>query len=356
MDTPVRFTHGRRGSSRRRLRGRLRLLLAIAVVLLMLCPAFSAAGPPQHRAAADWFNGVDVVGGWGWSAGTSGLIVHWAVGGGARDVWSLGAPDDIQALDMVTAKIGYVVTAGKAQGAKAGVFKTTDGGRHWKRKLTAAVDVLAAVKFRSATLGWVAGRAGTVLKTTNGGKTWAKQKTKTTETLYSLSFPSDKVGYAVGSGGAILKTGNAGKTWSKQDSWTAEALYGVDFVNTKVGWVVGGESAGYCIATTDGGKKWYAKGSSLPPLVAVDYVNATTGWVLGNAGAWPTISGKIFKVTGGGATWTDQSPAVDPSPPDYGLVALKAVDAKHAYAEGQNEASLYTADGASWHLAHIVEP
>jgi photosystem II stability/assembly factor-like uncharacterized protein len=284
------------------------------------------------------------------------MIVHWQRDGDTRQVWSLGAPDDIQAIDMVTAKIGYVVTAGKQQGAKAGVFKTTDGGHTWKRKLTAAVDVLTAVKFRSASLGWVAGRGGTVLKTTNGGKTWATLKTKRTETLYALSFPSDKVGYAAGSGGVLIKTVNAGKTWSAQDSWTAEALYGVDFVSAKVGWIVGGDTAGYCAATTDGGKKWYAKGSGLPPLAAVDFVNATTGWVLGNAGAWPTISGKIFKVTGGGATWTDQSAAVDPSPPDYGLIALRAVDATHAYAEGQSEASLYTDDGASWHLAHIATP
>jgi photosystem II stability/assembly factor-like uncharacterized protein len=354
MDTIARDAQRSRTSTGGHLTLRLPLLLVAGLVLILLCPGLAAAaGSPSHRGLDDWFNGVDVVGGWGWSVGTNGLVEHWAVGGTARDVRSLGASDDIQAIDMVTAKIGYVVTAAKQQGAKAAVYKTTDGGRTWKRKLTAAVDLLAAVKFRSATLGWVAGRGGTVLKTSNGGKTWAKLKTNTTETLYSLSFPSDKVGYAVGSGGVLITTTNAGKTWSKQDSWTAEALYGVDFVSAKVGWIVGGDTAGYCAATTDGGKRWYAKGASLPPLVAVDFVNATTGWVLGNEGAWPSISGMIFKVTGGGATWTDQSLTVDPSPPNYGLVALKAVDATHAYAEGESEASLYTYDGAVWHLGHI---
>ena len=256
-----------------------------------------------------------MVDGWAWSVGTGGQVAHWAVGGGTRQVWSLGADDDVQAIDMVTARIGYVVTAAKQQGAKAGVFKTSDGGRHWTRKLTAAVDVLSAVKFRTTKLGWVAGRGGTVLKTVN-----------------------------------------AGQTWRGQDSWTAEALYGVDFVSTTTGWVVGGDTVGYCVGTTDGGKRWYSKGSSLPPLVAVDLVNATTGWVVGNAGAWPDLNGRVIRVSARGATWTDQSATVDPSPPDYGLVALRVVDAKHAYAGGQSEASLHTDDGALWHLAHIAEP
>jgi len=357
MDTLARYSALRCSSHRRCRTGKLALLSAAGLVLLLLCPALAGAGrQAPHRGVDDWFNGIDVVGGWAWSVGTGGQVVHWAVGGGTRDVWSLGADDDIQAIDMVTARIGYVVTAATQQGAKAGVLKTSDGGRHWTRKLTAAVDVLSAVKFRTTKLGWVAGRGGTVLKTANGGKTWAKQDAKTTQTLYALSFPSDKVGYAVGAGGTILKTVNAGKTWRGQDSWTAEALYGVDFVSTTTGWVVGGDTVGYCVGTTDGGKRWYSKGSGLPPLVAVDFVNATTGWVVGNAGAWPDLNGRVIRVSARGATWTDQSATVDPSPPDYGLVALKVVDAKHAYAGGQSEASLYTDDGALWHLAHIATP
>ena len=356
MDKRVRSSHSRRSSEGRRLTGRLTLLLAAGLAVLMLCPAFAGAGgPPQHRGVDAWLNGVDVVGAWGWSAGSGGLVVHWSLDGGTRDVWSLGISDDIQAIDMATAAVGYVVTAGKGT-SKAAVFKTSDGGRHWTRKLRTAVDVLAAVKFRTTSLGWVAGRGGTVLKTTNGGKTWARQKTKTTETLYSLSFPSAKVGYAVGSGGAILKTVNAGKTWSKQAGGTTEALYGVDFVGTTIGWAVGGDAAGVCVNTTDGGKTWNPQGSDLPPLAAVDFADATTGWVLGNEGAWPNINGKVIKVTAGGGTWTDQSATVDPSPPDYGLIALKVVDPQHAYAEGESEASLSTDDGELWHLAHIATP
>ena len=339
---------------RRRLVRQLPLLLVAGVVLLLLCAPLAGAGRLQAQGGPlVWVNGVDVVGSWGWSVGTDGLVVHWARVGGVREVWSLAAGDDIQAIDMVSAKIGYLATAGKGQAGRGAVFKTTDGGRHWSRKYTAAVDVLTAVKFRSTTLGWVAGRGGTVLKTTNGGKTWTKLRTGTTATLYGLSFPSDKVGYAVGAGGMLIKTVNAGKTWKAQDSWTAEALYGVDFVSTTTGYVVGGDSAGYCARTTDGGRKWYAKGSSLPPLVAVDFVNASNGWVLGNEGAWPDLDGKIIKVTGGGAAWTDQSATVGQAPPDYALVALKVVDATHAYAGGERGASLYTDDGKTWHLTYL---
>ena len=355
MDTQIQSADVSGRWWRRQLTERLPLLMVATLVVVMLLPALAGAGRPRVHGGGPlvWVNGLDVVGGWGWSVGTDGLVVHWARVGGVREVWSLAAGDDIQAIDMVSTKIGYVATAGKGQSGVGAVFKTTDGGRHWVRKYKAAVDVLTAVKFRSTTLGWVAGRGGLVLKTTNGGKTWVRLNTGTTATLYALSFPSDKVGYAVGADGTLIKTVNAGKTWRAQDSWTAEALYGVDFVSTTTGYVVGGDSAGYCARTTDGGKRWYAKGSALPPLAAVDFASASTGWVLGNEGAWPDLDGKIFKVTGGGATWADQSVTVGQAPPDYALAALKVVDATHAYAGGERAANLYTDDGKTWHLTYL---
>jgi hypothetical protein len=40
--------------------------MLVAAALILLCPVFAGAGrPTQHRDVADWFNGVDVVGGWG---------------------------------------------------------------------------------------------------------------------------------------------------------------------------------------------------------------------------------------------------------------------------------------------------
>jgi photosystem II stability/assembly factor-like uncharacterized protein len=355
-DRSFRYRGSSRTRTRRRLSGPLIPFLLAASALFLLCPALSgAAGAQQRRGVDDMYNGCDVVGAWGWSVGSSGAVVHWPRGAGSVQAWKLNADFDIQAIDMVTAKVGYLVTFVRFPPfAKARVYKTTDGGRHWARKQTAKVDLLTSVRFRTTKLGWVAGRSGTILKTTNGGTTWVKQKTHTSATLYSLSFTSNKLGYAVGAGGVVLKTTNAGKTWSKKTSGTTAALYGVDFVSAAVGWAVGGDSGGVCRKTTNGGKTWKAQGSALPPLAAVDFVSKTTGWVVGNEGAWPDMNANIIKVTQGGAVWTDQSATVDPAPPDYGLVALKAVDLHHAYAAGQSEASVYTDDGVVWHLGHIA--
>ena len=109
-----------------------------------------------------------------------------------------------------------------------------------------------------------------------------------------------------------------------------------------------------CRKTTNGGKTWVACGSSLPPLAAVDFANASTGWVLGNAGAFPSIAAHIFKLTGGGATWTDQSSNVSPAAPTYGLIALFCTNPTHCYAVGQSEAGLHTDDGINWVLDHIA--
>jgi photosystem II stability/assembly factor-like uncharacterized protein len=345
-----------------RLSGRCSALLGVAVgalAALALWPASAlalgaqAGCGAQVRGVNTWYNSVDVVGKTGWAVGTGGAVVRWSAKNGATKTFKVGSKYDLQAVDFVTAKIGYAVSTVK--GGEAVVFKSTNGGAAWKRKMTAKVDVLAAVRFASSTVGWVAGRSGTILKTTNGGKKWTAQKSGTGETLYALSVVSSKVCYAAGSSGVILKTTNGGKKWSTQASGTQDDLYGMDCVSAKVGWVVGGDTAGVCLKTTSGGKTWNPIGDAgLPPLEAVDFISVSTGWVIGNAGTYPSIAGKIYKLTGGGSTWTDQSADVDQGAPDYGLLALRCVSGPYCCAAGEHEASLYTTNGTDWHLAHIA--
>ena len=273
-------------SVRSRLSGRRTVLLGVAVgalAALALWPASAlalgaqAGCGAQVRGVNTWYNSVDVVGKTGWAVGTGGAVVRWSAKTGATKTFKVGSKYDLQAVDFVTAKIGYAVSTVK--GGEAVVFKSTNGGAAWKRKMTAKVEVLAAVRFASSTVGWVAGRSATILKTTNGGKKWTAQKSGTGETLYALSVVSSKVCYAAGSGGVILKTTDGGKKWSTQASGTQDDLYGMDFVSAKVGWAVGGDTAGVCLKTTNGGKTWSSIGDAgLPPLEAVDFISASTGW------------------------------------------------------------------------------
>ena len=331
----------------------LAVIVAALVLLLLALTPFAAAAP--RRDVGTWYECCDVVGAWGWTGSTDGDVIIWPRGSGDVRFSELGSDYSVHGIDMVTTKVGYLVTH-SGPGARGKVFKTTDGGVHWKVKKTARVDLLATVRFRSKSLGWAAGRGGTILKTTNGGKTWVKQRTPTSKTLYWLAFPSDKVGYACGSGGLMLKTTNGGKTWVKQRSGVTQTLYSVDFVGTSRGWACGGDTSGVFIKTTNGGRTWRAVLFPLPPLVAVDFATRSQGYAVGNVGTPPAVTGKLYKLGQGGDLWTDQTGTVDPSPPTYGLACLKVMSATEAYAEGQSEASLYTDDGVVWHLAHISSP
>ena len=350
------------GSVQAPLSGRRRALLVVALVVpaaLALWPASAFALGAQAGCAAavrdvnTTYNSIDVVGKTGWAVGSGGAVVRWSAKSGAAKTFNIGSRYDLQAVDFVTAKIGFAVSTDTR--GKAVVFKSTNGGAAWKRILTAKVDVLATVRFASPKVGWVAGRGGTILKTINGGKRWTAQDSRTMATYHALSVVSGKVCYAVGTEGVILKTTNGGKKWGVQQSGTQENLCAIDFVSAKVGWAVGGDTAGVCLKTTDGGKTWNPIGDpGLPPLIGVDFINVTTGWVIGNAGTYPDLAGKIYKLTVGGSTWTDQSSIVDHGVPDYGLLALRCVPGPYCCASGQREASVYTDDGSEWHLAYIA--
>ncbi len=346
-----------------RLSGRCKALLGVAVVALVafaLWPSSALALGAQRGCGArvrdvnTTYDSINVFGKTGWAVGSGGAVVRWSAETGAAKTFNIAARYDLQAVDFVTAKIGFAVSTDTH--GNAVVFKSTNGGAKWKRMLTAKVDVLAAVCFASSSTGWAAGRGGTILKTTDGGQRWTAQNSGTMATYYALSVVSSKVCYAVGSEGVILKTTNGGRKWSVQQSGTGENLYAVDFVKAKVGWAVGGsDTAGVCVKTTDGGKTWSSIGDAgLPPLVNVDFINASTGWVIGNAGTYPDLAGKIYKLTDGGSTWTDQSANVDQGAPDYGLIALRCVPGPYCCAAGEHEASLYTTNGTDWHLTHIA--
>lgn len=330
----------------------LRVVIFAAVVLLLLVALTSAAGAraASQRGLDTWYECVDVLGNYGYSGSTDGDVIRWARYGDAVRITHV-TPHTVHGIDMVTARVGYLVTATEP-GGRARVYKTANGGSTWTVKKTARVDLIACVRFRSSALGWVAGRNGVIYKTANGGRTWVKQRSGTAQTIRWLSFPTDKVGYAVGTRGLILKTSNGGTTWTRQRSHTVATLNSVDFVGTAVGYACGGEAEGVFLKTTDGGRHWTVVGQSLPPMVAVDMATRTAGYAIGNTGSWPTLVGAIYKIEQGGRTWTLQS-QFDPSPPDYGLGCLKVMSMTEAYAEGQAEASLYTDDGVIWHLAHI---
>jgi photosystem II stability/assembly factor-like uncharacterized protein len=130
-------------------------------------------------------------------------------------------------------------------------------------------------------------------------------------------LPGGQNGWAIASAGAagevftfVLRTTNGGAQWTScpfPDS-TAVGLNGVSFVNASTGWVVG--SSGRIYKTTDGGNTWTRQTSPTSRgLVKVHFISASRGWA---AGGWQDGSTYlVVRTTNGGTTWQDQSFGTD---------------------------------------------
>jgi len=234
------------------------------------------------------------------------------------------------------------------------VLTTRDGGAVWKTQKMAKIGIPNAVTFVNAKDGWVVGGTasrGTILATTDGGATWVEQHPDAPGcTLADVAFADADHGWVVGvhEGGAapLFVTTDGGATWTKRHApGEGGGLMSVFFVNAKQGWVADAGSDIY--ATTDGGFSWKRQYSSATLLVgAPAFANARDGWAVGSNST--RANATILATTDGGASWTVQLNRAYPVPPRSafgGLLAVAAVDARHAWAVGLNGLILATSNG-----------
>lgn len=88
---------------------------------------------------------------------------------------------------FTTNKTGYVC------GYEGGIYKTEDGGQHWKSMVSRnglfnKLRHFNAILFVSDEIGYVAGENGELLKTSNAGKTWKEVSMPTKHVLVSLFY------------------------------------------------------------------------------------------------------------------------------------------------------------------------
>jgi len=100
------------------------------------------------------------------------------------------------------------------------IFKTTDGGREWIRRL---IDIppVYALYFKNDSVGWaggtIVGTGSTRLDfTTNSGKNWSELDVHNTvyESIKKIIFTKHDVGWLLGLGPYMGKSLDKGKTWS----------------------------------------------------------------------------------------------------------------------------------------------
>lgn len=254
-----------------------------------------------------------------------------------------GLPLPFRSLHMLTPTIGWGTAGGR-------VFRTTDGGTHWKDVTpTAAPEVTEVATFLTTSLAWVVGAppAGplTVFKTTDGGQTWQPGGSLQNATPNQMIFITPQEGWILADLGVpptyyaatIFRTTDGGNTWVKMSSadGTAQnsaipygAKSGLGFLNTSTGWLTGSaapeENVFWFYVTHDGGATWQQQLLPTPPGVNnAQFYLSPPSFFNGHDGILPvmiaapetnTLSLDIYVTHTGGTTWQNTTPVQANSP------------------------------------------
>jgi hypothetical protein len=263
----------------------------------------------------------------------------------------------IHDISFPTAKIGYAA-------AEAGqVWKTTDGGAHWKEVLNLSFpwywygvhafnpkDVLISGFYDSSkfegiirwshdggatwtgdivltSTGWVQrarfanredglimdlmdGSSNAAQYTTDGGGAagdWTNVVSNPDGGWFGLQFSLLPNLHARASGINYCHSADAGAVWTCGPSVDSVFDGPVFFANDKSGWVGGGEISpkveGWAHRTTDGGKTWSGRTLDAPwPIREIRFVTPKIGWAAGG-NVYSQVGGMYFSHNGG-KTWT----------------------------------------------------
>jgi photosystem II stability/assembly factor-like uncharacterized protein len=140
-------------------------------------------------------------------------------------------------------------------------LRTTNGGRQWIAVPMETPSSLQAFSFDGKSTGWVVGGDGAIFRTDDGGKHWRGQNMKeeyvgfrSKEFLTSAVFPDSVNGWALGTGGVVLHTSDGGRTFEEQRLPTEEVPVEMTFYDALLGWIVGYN--GTFLVTSTGGATW----------------------------------------------------------------------------------------------------
>lgn len=284
------------------------------------------------------------------AAGVSPAAHHWKL----QAILSGAVIHDIS---FPTPKIGYAA-------AEAGqVWKTTDGGAHWKEILNLSFpwywygvnalntkDVVISGFYDSSkfegiirwshdggatwtndivltSTGWVQrvrfankndglildlvdGASNSAQYTSNGGQTaadWTNVVSNPDGGWFELQFSLLPNLHARASGINYCDSTNGGASWSCGPSIDSVFDGETFFVNNRDGWVAGGEISpnveGWVHRTVDGGKTWSGRTLDDPwPIREIRFLTPKTGWAAGG-NVYTKVGGMYFS-SDGGKTWS----------------------------------------------------
>lgn len=181
------------------------------------------------------------------------------------------------------------------------ILRSADQGTTWNLLSNSFDQGIYDVYFLNNEFGFASGARANVFKTTDGGNTWEKiiisypnYPVGKVAPLRKIIFVNDSTGFLCGGGrfeaGLIYKTSDRGNTWSIL--FYENELRGIHFFNSESGVVCG---YGIVLETTDGGNNWN------PVASHNEYY---TGFTFSSGKLWACgYNGGIYKTTDEGNNW-----------------------------------------------------
>jgi len=230
-----------------------------------------------------------------------------------QGVWEpVNYSEDLELTDVffVTPEIGYV------GGAAATILKTTDAGATWTALLggdpASTERPIRHLRFVSPTTGWATQTNGNLFGTRDG-ETW-EQVGKIADNYTDVVFTSETDG-VFAHNKDVYQTHDGGRTWLKGYTCAAKAqvaglarvlacdIIKLHFVSATVGFAVGhndSPSVTSILRTDDGGSSWN-------PVSVIEGERGRDSGLFfldENTGVLYLNSGKSYRTTDGGLTWT----------------------------------------------------
>ncbi|MCZ6677461.1 MAG: YCF48-related protein [Candidatus Poribacteria bacterium] len=267
----------------------------------------------------------------GWMVGWSPSKILHSVDGGVTWKEQFRFPKRFQrplAVQFVDKSHGWVVGLSGEEDKEGLVYRTTDGGEHWKKQ-NGPPGFLDEAHFLDEKEGWIVGlmkakdpgvfkfRAA-IAHTSDGGIIWQKQWEETNPLegmswLNTVFFVNHQQGWAAGIGKFILSTQDGGVSWKKTPLPLERGarILKAFFLNEETGWAVGSSDGSLILHTADGGKNWRIQYANQRDKAAYNlYVrNCHELWVTGETyidNHSRLSGGFVLHTTDGGESWKRQ--------------------------------------------------
>ena len=268
------------------------------------------------------------------------------------ETFALAAGESIEIRDLtfLNNNTGWLImeiqssSAPPKTGSAAALFRTDDGGHHWKQLLrtqpgaTSPLSAASHITFLTATTGWMT-EGASLFMTHDGGESWQPQPLPLPDAIASLTapllapplffsardglLPAAINGKPGGASNGFLSyvTHDGGQTWQWQsfvavdyNELAREKARGgavpdiyrptpaPHFADMQFGWE--GIPSLKMFTTSDGGKHWQPLDLHALPAGArqLQFANKSIGWALVTSS--DGSASQIYRTTDGGKTWT----------------------------------------------------